>query len=568
MTVPGTSVPDTDGRARDAFICYARMDAEHVDVLQRKLEDAGVSVWRDTQDLWPGDDWRAKIRQAIDRESFVFIACFSRASLERGKSHQYNELLQAVDQLRERRVGDRWLFPVRLDDCTIPNYDLGAGRKLDWIQRADLFGDQRDQQADRLVAAVLQELARRGPRAQAEPRPGAAAPGPPPAGHSPDAPGGRGHGRNRTLIAVAALAVVAIVISAFVLVRRDYTPVTADSGATSGTPSPSATSATASASAASGTASASAVSATASTSDTAVTARVFSDKSDEFDTPLGIAVAGGHVWVANFSGNSVTELNEDDGSLVRVLPFANVTALAADGTHVFVGEAEGDGTVSAVNATDGSVAWDKSVDNTAFSSPQRITAADGNVWVANGDNSVTELNADTGSVEKKLRSDSYGFDVLDAIAVVGGHVWVANYSADTVTELNEGNGNLVQILTKPADFIKGPMGIVAASGHLWIANTLSNSLTELNEGDGSLVNAFSADSYGSFLSQTLASDGTHLWIAEGDGSMAELNGADGSQVRVLPAATYHLSRPAAVAAEGNTVWVANGNNSVTELLVR
>jgi hypothetical protein len=40
MTVPGRAVPDADGRALDAFICYARMDAEHVDVLQRKLEDA------------------------------------------------------------------------------------------------------------------------------------------------------------------------------------------------------------------------------------------------------------------------------------------------------------------------------------------------------------------------------------------------------------------------------------------------------------------------------------------------------------------------------------------------
>ena len=34
-------------------------------------------MWRDTADLWPGEDWRAKIRQAIICNALVFIACFS-----------------------------------------------------------------------------------------------------------------------------------------------------------------------------------------------------------------------------------------------------------------------------------------------------------------------------------------------------------------------------------------------------------------------------------------------------------------------------------------------------------
>ena len=58
------------------FISYVHEDWRHVERLQRLLESAGVQVWRDTADLWPGEDWRGKIRQAITGNVLVFIACF------------------------------------------------------------------------------------------------------------------------------------------------------------------------------------------------------------------------------------------------------------------------------------------------------------------------------------------------------------------------------------------------------------------------------------------------------------------------------------------------------------
>jgi hypothetical protein len=146
-----------------AFISYVREDSHHVDRLQRRLEEAGVRVWRDTADLWPGEDWRAKIRQAIIDDALVFIACFSQQSLARAKSYQNEELTLAIEQLRRRAPDDPWLIPVRLDDCEIPNRDIGAGRTLTSIQRADLFGDRADEGVARLVAAVLRILGRGEP---------------------------------------------------------------------------------------------------------------------------------------------------------------------------------------------------------------------------------------------------------------------------------------------------------------------------------------------------------------------------------------------------------------------
>jgi hypothetical protein len=144
--------------AGHAFISYVREDSFQVDQLQRTLQAAGIPVWRDTADLWPGEDWRAKIRRAITDNALVFIVCFSHASLARGKSYQNEELALAIEQMRRRRPDDPWLIPVRFDECDIPERDIGGGRTLTSIQHADLFGDRSDEGAARLVAAVLRIL--------------------------------------------------------------------------------------------------------------------------------------------------------------------------------------------------------------------------------------------------------------------------------------------------------------------------------------------------------------------------------------------------------------------------
>jgi hypothetical protein len=158
--------------AGHAFLSYAREDSQAVDRLQRVLEAAGIRVWRDTDDLWPGEDWRARIRHAITDNALAFIACFSSNSVGRETSYQNEELMLAIEQLRLRRPGDPWLIPVRLDDCAIPDVDIGGGRTLASIQRADLFGDRHHEGVARLVAAVLRILDRHpevAGRAQARP---------------------------------------------------------------------------------------------------------------------------------------------------------------------------------------------------------------------------------------------------------------------------------------------------------------------------------------------------------------------------------------------------------------
>lgn len=153
--------------AGHAFISYVHEDSAHADRLQRLLEDAGVPVWRDTAQLWPGQDWRMRIRSAITRDALAFLACFSKASVARAQSYQNEELNEAVGSLRLRSCDTTWLIPVRFDDCQIPDRDIGGGRTLRSLHYADLFGHHYHRQAERLVQAIREIVsgaAQVGPR--------------------------------------------------------------------------------------------------------------------------------------------------------------------------------------------------------------------------------------------------------------------------------------------------------------------------------------------------------------------------------------------------------------------
>jgi hypothetical protein len=155
------------GSAGHAFVSYVREDSRQVDWLQAALEAAGINVWRDIDDLWPGHDWRQEIRYAIKGNALVFIACFSTNSLTRERSYQNEELNLAIDELRLRRPGVPWLIPVRFDDCEVPDLHIGAGRTLGGLQRVDLFGERAHENARRLIEVIWGLLGMRGDTALA-----------------------------------------------------------------------------------------------------------------------------------------------------------------------------------------------------------------------------------------------------------------------------------------------------------------------------------------------------------------------------------------------------------------
>ena len=82
-----------------------RENSDRVDWLCQVLEAAGIPVWLDTAQLWPGQDWRAVIRRAIREDSLAFLACFSSQSVSQSRTYQNEEIVLAINEMRLRPAG-------------------------------------------------------------------------------------------------------------------------------------------------------------------------------------------------------------------------------------------------------------------------------------------------------------------------------------------------------------------------------------------------------------------------------------------------------------------------------
>ena len=122
------------------FVSYCHENMDAVDRLCENLTSRGIKVWLDRNALEPGMQWKQAIQQAIRHGDF-FIACFSKESNAREQTYMSAELTLAVEKLRERPFDKVWFIPVKLNECEIPNIDIGGGETLQDLQYVDLHED-------------------------------------------------------------------------------------------------------------------------------------------------------------------------------------------------------------------------------------------------------------------------------------------------------------------------------------------------------------------------------------------------------------------------------------------
>src|SRR5215475_4376901 len=139
-----------------------------------------------------------------------------------------------------------------------------------------------------------------------------------------------------------------------------------------------------------------------------------------FDGPNALAIGGGHVWVANVPGNSIIELKQSSGKLIR--QFSTGYGLA---------------------------------------SPYALLIHGKHLWVANSaSNSVTEIGANSGRLLRTISGRPYRFRNPYALAVSAGRLFVANAAGNSVTVLNAATG--AWIATLKAGFeLDGPTALAA-----------------------------------------------------------------------------------------------------------
>lgn len=140
---------------RVAFLSYVHENSAEVDLLQQELEAAGITVWRDRDQLLPGDNIKTAISQVIRDRSFAFISCFSAERAQRPRTMANRELAAAVDALQDQTTSS-WFIPVALDPHPLPEVSLGPIHgQLGDILRANLFGSDRSFELEKLCRALL-----------------------------------------------------------------------------------------------------------------------------------------------------------------------------------------------------------------------------------------------------------------------------------------------------------------------------------------------------------------------------------------------------------------------------
>lgn len=124
------------------FISYVHNNQR---IAQRLCDDLAhsVKVWLDRNDIAVGTRWKQAIRRAI-RDGDFFIACFSKQYNDKGKTYMNEELSLAIDELRKYPTNRAWFMPVKLNECEIPDRDIGGGETLQDLQYIELYKNWDD----------------------------------------------------------------------------------------------------------------------------------------------------------------------------------------------------------------------------------------------------------------------------------------------------------------------------------------------------------------------------------------------------------------------------------------
>ncbi len=134
-----SSEPELEAGA--VFLSYASEDREAAERIKNVLEEAGVDVFFDREQLEPGDDWETKLRRSI-RQCSVFLAVLSQQTLTPRRRFFRVEWDLAFKEARKASFSDdaAFLIPVCIDDTNQDDPNLPEMmRKSQW---ASLPGGQ------------------------------------------------------------------------------------------------------------------------------------------------------------------------------------------------------------------------------------------------------------------------------------------------------------------------------------------------------------------------------------------------------------------------------------------
>ena len=193
----------------------------------------------------------------------------------------------------------------------------------------------------------------------------------------------------------------------------------------------------------------------------------------QFSNPFGVAFDGTNIWVTNYGSGFVTELRASNGAYINNYPAGqNASGIAFDGTHIWVTNVAAAGTVTVLNASDGSPAG---APIPVGISPTAIAFDGTNMWVVNsGSSDVTEINASTMTVVGQPITVASVGGAPEGIAFDGTYVWVSSSYDNALHAIR------VSDRTVFGPFTTGsiPWGVAFDGANIWVANEGGSSVSK------------------------------------------------------------------------------------------
>lgn len=101
-----------------AFVCYPSEHLEHAREVATFLTAVGLDTWFDKENLVVGEDWDRARKAALGAADVVVALCASQTTARDGVYQR--ELGEALEHLRDRRLGSVYLMPIRVEDVALP----------------------------------------------------------------------------------------------------------------------------------------------------------------------------------------------------------------------------------------------------------------------------------------------------------------------------------------------------------------------------------------------------------------------------------------------------------------
>jgi YVTN family beta-propeller protein len=269
--------------------------------------------------------------------------------------------------------------------------------------------------------------------------------------------------------------------------------------------------------------------------------------------PDGVAVSGGHVFVAN----------QQAGTLSVIDPEANkVTGDPIDAGARPDGVVAGKGVVWLAGAGTDSVRRFQAAGEIVPTAkvpvgnrPEAISLGKQLVWVANvNDNTVNRIDRATPSVV----GSPIGVGSKPSGIFVGRRfVWVANNGDDTVTRIDP---STAEVVGTPIAVGSKPRGVIETENFAWVANSGDGTVTRLDRKTGKVVGTTKVGDN----PRQLAFGNGFVWVTNnGDNTVTRLDPSTG---KVVGSQIAVGQKPLGIASGAGAVWVANhADHTITRI---